>query len=148
MLNEGDAFPSFSLQDQDGNSVANEDLKGQKAVIYFYPKDDTPGCTVEACEFRDLAPTYAGARVIGVSPDNPKSHTKFISKFNLNFTLLADEGHRLAEACGIWVEKMNYGKPYMGVERTTVLLDEEGKVRRVWRKVKPQGHAQEVLTAL
>src|SRR5688572_1143406 len=117
MVNEGEPFPNFSLADQDGNMVTNEDLKGQKTVIYFYPKDDTPGCTVEACEFRDLAPANAGARVIGISPDNQRSHTKFITKFNLNFTLLSDTDHKLAEECGIWVQKFNYGKPYMGVER-------------------------------
>jgi peroxiredoxin Q/BCP len=148
MLKEGDAFPAFSLQDQNGNVVTNADLKGQKTVVYFYPKDDTPGCTVEACEFRDMAPTFAGARVIGVSPDSPKSHTKFIGKFNLNFTLLADIDHELAQACGVWVEKSMYGKKYMGVERSTYLLDESGKIQRIWRKVKPEGHAQEVVSAL
>jgi peroxiredoxin Q/BCP len=148
MLKEGDAFPDFSLQDQNGNVVTNADLKGQKTVVYFYPKDDTPGCTVEACEFRDMAPTFAGARVIGVSPDSPKSHTKFIGKFNLNFTLLADIDHELAQACGVWVEKSMYGKKYMGVERSTFLLDESGNIQRIWRKVKPEGHAQEVVSAL
>lgn len=146
MLKEGDPFPKFSLQDQDGKTVTNADLQGTRAVIYFYPKDDTPGCTVEACEFRDRPP--AGARLIGISPDSPKSHTKFIQKFSLNFTLLADTDHKLAEACGIWVEKMNYGKPYMGVERTTFVLDESGNVSNVWRKVKPQGHAQEVASTI
>ena len=137
MLKEGDAFPAFSLQDQDGNTVSNDDLKGQKAVVYFYPKDDTPGCTVEACEFRDLAPTYSGARLIGVSPDNARSHTKFIGKFNLNFTLLADTEHALAEACGVWVEKSMFDRKYMGVARTTFLLDENGTVLKVWEAVKP-----------
>jgi thioredoxin-dependent peroxiredoxin len=146
MLKEGDPFPPFSLQDQDGNVVSNADLKGEKTVVYFYPKDDTPGCTVEACEFRDLAPTYSGARVIGVSPDSLKSHTKFIGKFNLNFTLLADTEHSLAESCGVWVQKSMYGKSYMGVERSTFLLDENGNIIRIWRKVKPEGHAQEVAT--
>ncbi len=148
MLKEGDPFPSFSLPDQNGNTVTNEDLNGQRSVVYFYPKDDTPGCTVEACEFRDLSPSYAGARVIGVSPDRPKSHTKFISKFNLNFTLLADIDHELSEACGVWIEKSLYGKSYMGVERSTFLLDENGKILKVWRKVTAQGHAQEVASAL
>lgn len=148
MLNEGDQFPAFSLKDQDGNVVTNDDLAGKKTVIYFYPKDDTPGCTKEACEFRDLAPANAGARVIGVSPDNSKSHTKFIAKFGLNFTLLADEDHALADACGIWVEKSMYGKTYWGVERTTYLLDEGGKIEKIWRKVKPEGHAQEVMSVI
>ena len=148
MLKEGAPFPEFELQDQDGHVVTNADLKGQKTVIYFYPKDDTPGCTVEACEFRDLAPLYSGARVIGISPDTPKSHTKFIGKFNLNFTLLADKDHALAEACGIWVEKSMYGKKYMGVERSTFLLDDGGRIAKIWRKVKPDGHAQDVASAL
>lgn len=148
MLKEGDSFPEFSLSDQDGNAVTNADLKGHKSVIYFYPKDDTPGCTVEACEFRDLGPSYPGAKVIGVSPDNAKSHTKFIKKFDLNFPLLADTDHKLAEACGIWVEKSMYGKTYMGVERSTYLLDEEGRIEKIWRKVTPKGHAEEVKAAL
>lgn len=148
VINEGDTFPQFSLPDQNGNLVTNEDLFGQRTIIYFYPKDDTPGCTKEACEFRDLAPANAGARVIGVSPDSAKSHTKFIEKFSLTFTLLADEEHLLAEACGIWVEKSMYGKTYWGVERTTYLLDVHGRVEKVWRKVKPEGHAQEVMGAL
>jgi thioredoxin-dependent peroxiredoxin len=148
MVQEGDAFPEFSLPDQDGNVITNEDLKGQKTVVYFYPKDDTPGCTLEACEFRDLTPSYAGARVIGVSPDSPRSHVKFIGKFNLNFTLLSDEKHKLAESCGSWVEKSMLGRTYMGVERSTFLLDEQGKIVKIWRKVKAQGHAQEVVAAL
>ena len=148
MLKEGDRFPEFSLQDQDGKTVTNADLMGQKTVVYFYPKDDTPGCTVEACEFRDMAPSFPNARVIGVSPDKPRAHVKFIAKFNLNFTLLADTEHKLAEDCGVWVEKSMYGKKYMGVERSTFLLDEEGQVLKIWRKVKPEGHAKEVASAL
>jgi peroxiredoxin Q/BCP len=148
MVQEGDEFPQFSLPDQDGATVTNDDLKGEKTVIYFYPKDDTPGCTLEACEFRDLAPSYSGARVIGVSPDNPRSHVRFIGKFNLNFTLLSDEKHKLAEECGCWVEKSMLGRTYMGVERTTFLLDEQGKITKIWRKVKAQGHAQEVVSAM
>jgi peroxiredoxin Q/BCP len=146
MVNEGDQFPEFSLPDQDGKTITNADLQGQKTVVYFYPKDDTPGCTVEACEFRDIA--IPGARVVGVSPDKPKSHLKFIAKFNLNFTLLADADHKLADACGVWVEKSMYGKKYMGVERSTFLLDEKGRVLKIWRKVKPEGHAKEVASAL
>ena len=148
MLKEGDPFPEFSLQDQDGNVVTNKDLRDRKTVVYFYPKDDTPGCTGEACEFRDLSPAYPGAKVIGVSPDSPKSHTKFIGKFGLNFPLLADVDHHLAEECGIWVEKSMYGKTYMGVERTTYLLDEDGAISKIWRKVKPEGHAEAVAEAL
>ena len=148
MIEEGSSFPDFSLPDQDGNTVSFSDLKGQKAVIYFYPKDDTPGCTVEACEFRDSAPKIAGAKVIGISPDDAKSHRKFVDKFGLNFTLLADEGHALADKLGIWVEKSMYGKKYMGVERTTFLIDTAGKVARIWEKVKVAGHAEEVLQAV
>jgi peroxiredoxin Q/BCP len=148
MIEEGNSFPDFSLPDQDGNLVSLADLKGGKAVIYFYPKDDTPGCTVEACEFRDAAPTIEGARILGVSPDGPKSHRKFVDKFGLNFTLLADADHTLSEAAGVWVEKSMYGKKYMGVDRVTFVLDESGVVTKVFAKVKPQGHAEEVLAAL
>lgn len=148
MIEAGATLPDFSLQDQDGNVLTNKDLLGTKTIVYFYPKDDTSGCTVEACEFRDSIPNFEGAKVIGVSPDSPKSHQKFIAKFGLNFTLLADVDKKLAEACGVWVEKSMYGKKYMGVARTTFLLDEAGKVLRVWKQVKPQGHAAEVLAAL
>ena len=146
MIKEGDLFPAFSLLDQEGNTVSNGDLKGRKTVVYFYPKDDTPGCTKEACEFRDLS--ISGARVIGVSPDTHKSHHKFVEKFSLNFTLLADVGHKLADACGVWVEKTMMGRKYMGVERSTFLLDEDGKVTKIWRQVKAEGHAQEVAGAI
>jgi thioredoxin-dependent peroxiredoxin len=149
MIQEGDQFPDFDLQDQDGNSVSPTDLKGSRAVVYFYPKDDTSGCTAQACEFRDLMPRFEGnAKIIGVSPDDATSHRKFIDKYNLNFTLLADTDHQLAEAVGVWVEKSMYGRSYMGVERTTFLLDENGKVIKVFRKVKPKGHAEEVSAAL
>jgi peroxiredoxin Q/BCP len=148
MIDVGDRFPDFTLQDQDGGSLSLSDLRGSRTVVYFYPKDDTSGCTAEACEFRDAMPDISGARVVGVSPDNVKSHRKFVDKYNLNFTLLADVDHTLAEACGVWVEKSMYGNKYMGVDRTTYLLDEDGIVRHVWRKVKPQGHAAEVQAAL
>lgn len=148
MIEVGQPFPEFSLHDQAGNIVTKGDLLGAKAIVYFYPKDDTSGCTVEACEFRDSLPRFGGARVIGVSPDSPKSHQKFVAKFQLPFTLLADVDKTLAEACGVWVEKSMYGKKYMGVARATFLVDERGIVERVWRQVKPQGHAAEVLGAL
>lgn len=148
MLKEGEPFPEFNLPDQDGNIVTLDDLKGQPTVVYFYPKDDTPGCTVEACELRDAAPRFTGARIVGVSPDASTSHRKFIEKYGLNFTLLADTDHRLAEAVGVWIEKMNYGKKYMGIARTTFLLDENGIVRKVFEKVKPQGHADQILASL
>jgi peroxiredoxin Q/BCP len=147
-MDSGTSFPQFSLPDQDDKIVTNADLQGTKTIIYFYPKDDTSGCTKEACEFRDTLPKFTGARVIGVSPDSSKSHRKFIEKYHLTFTLLADTEHALADACGVWVEKSMYGKTYMGVERSTFLLDEQGKVVRVWRKVKVDGHAKDVLTAI
>lgn len=148
MIEEGQPFPDFNLNDQDGNPVSLASLKGQKTVLYFYPKDDTSGCTAEACEFRDLMPSIKGARIIGVSPDSEKSHRKFIGKYDLNFSLLADVDQTLAKACDIWVEKMMYGKKYMGIERTTYLLDQDGLVAKVWRKVSPVGHAAEVQAAL
>jgi peroxiredoxin Q/BCP len=148
MIEPGTPFPEFALQDQNGNVVTNQDLRGTKTIMYFYPKDDTSGCTVEACEFRDALHRFEGAKVIGVSPDSPKSHAKFVSKFGLNFTLLADVDKNLSDACGVWVEKSMYGKKYMGVARTTFLLDEEGVVLRAWQGVKPAGHAAEVLAAL
>jgi peroxiredoxin Q/BCP len=148
MIDTGDAFPEFELADQDGNIVRKSDLAGKKAIIYFYPKDDTPGCTTEACNFRDAMPDFGDVRILGVSPDSSKSHRKFIDKFSLNFTLLADTEHTLAEAAGVWVEKSMYGKTYMGVERSTFLLDEEGNITMVFRKVKPAGHADQVRQAL
>lgn len=148
MIEPGQPFPAFELQNQDGDTVTNSTLSGKSVVIYFYPKDDTPGCTTEACEFRDVLPNIPGATVIGVSPDSVASHKKFASKFDLNFALLADIEHKLSEACSVWVEKSMYGKTYMGVERTTFILDSAGIVRKVFRKVKPAGHSAEVQSAL
>ncbi len=148
MLQTGDRFPDFQLQDQSGDVVSLGDLAGKPAVIFFYPKDDTSGCTAEACEFRDALPTFPGARVLGVSPDPVKSHRKFVDKYGLNFTLLADPDHALLEAAGVWVEKSMYGRTYMGVARTTFVLDEQGIVKHVFEKVKPQGHAAQVAEAL
>lgn len=148
MVEEGSPFPDFSLPDQDGKTLSLSDLKGQWTAIYFYPKDDTTGCTLEACEFRDRLPSIPGARVVGVSPDDPRSHRKFADKYGLTFTLLADTEQKLANACGVWVEKSMYGRKYMGVERTTFLLDPTANVAKVWRKVKPQGHAAEVAEAI
>jgi peroxiredoxin Q/BCP len=147
MLTVGQKFPDFSLQDQDGNTHTLESLKGKAFVVYFYPKDDTPGCTTEACEFRDAQPQFEGVRVFGVSPDSVKSHKKFAEKFGLNFPLLADTDKHLAEACGVWVEKSMYGKTYMGVARTTFLVDANGLVQHVWEKVTPKAHAADVLSA-
>ena len=148
MLEPGERFPNFSLLDQDDELVTLSDLKGAPAVIYFYPKDDTPGCTAEACEFQERLSDIPGARVLGVSPDSTASHRKFRAKFGLKFSLLADTKRELIEGAELWVEKKLYGKPYMGVDRTTVLLDADGVVQRVWRKVNPKGHADEVLAAL
>lgn len=147
-IEEGSKFPDFSLLNQDGALVTSASLIGEPSVIYFYPKDDTSGCTTEACEFRDRLSDIPGARVFGVSPDSPKSHRKFADKYALPFTLLADTEHELAEACGVWVEKSMYGKKYMGVERTTFILDDQAMVVKVFRKVKPAGHAAEVIAAL
>lgn len=148
MIQEGQPFPDFALKDQQGNVRRLDELRGSPAVIYFYPKDDTPGCTVEACSFRDNLPRFEGVKVFGVSPDSPKSHQKFIDKFGLNFTLLADEDKKLSQDAGVWVEKSMYGKKYMGVERTTFLLDKNGNVQKIWRKVNPEGHTEEVLAEL
>jgi peroxiredoxin Q/BCP len=153
MLQVGDAFPDFSLLNQDAETVTKADIAGAPAVIYFYPKDDTTGCTAEACEFQELAPDFSGeesqgARVVGVSPDSVKSHRKFADKYSLGFTLLADTEQVLANACGVWVEKSMYGKKYMGVERTTFVIDADGIVTAVFNKVKPKGHAKEVLASL
>jgi peroxiredoxin Q/BCP len=148
MLSEGSPFPDFQLNDQDGKPVTKADLLGTRTIVYFYPKDDTSGCTKEACEFRDRLPEVEGVQVFGVSPDDEKSHRKFIDKYQLNFRLLADTEQALAKACGVWVEKSMYGKKYMGVERTTFLVGPDGNIQRIWRKVKPEGHAAEVLAAL
>jgi thioredoxin-dependent peroxiredoxin len=146
----GDAAPSFELKDQQGRSVKLADLAGKSVVLYFYPKDDTPGCTVEACNFRDehSALEKAGAVVLGVSPDDEKSHRRFTEKFNLPFPLLVDEGHRTAEAYGVWGEKQFAGRTYMGVTRATFLIGPDGRIARVWPKVKVEGHVNEVLEAL
>ncbi len=148
MISEGAVFPAFSLPDQDGNILTLDGLKGKPLVFYFYPKDDTSGCTVEACEFRDILPNIPGATVLGVSPDGVKSHRKFADKYNLPFTLLADTEKELCNAVGVWVEKSMYGKKYMGVERTTVVVDANGIVVKVFNKVKPLGHAAEVKAVL
>jgi peroxiredoxin Q/BCP len=150
MLSPGSPAPAFSLPSDEGTTVALKDLKGRKVVLYFYPKDDTSGCTIEACEFRDswAAVRRAGAVVLGVSPDGIASHQKFKRKHELPFTLLADEDHAVAEAYGVWGEKKMYGRKYHGILRTTFILDERGRVARVFNKVKPEGHAAEVLAAL
>jgi peroxiredoxin Q/BCP len=148
MIQEGHPLPEFELQDQNGNTYSNATLKGKKAVLYFYPKDDTSGCTAEACDFRDNLSNFEGVHVFGVSPDTVASHTKFSNKYDLNFPLLADPELQLLNGTGVWVEKSMYGKKYMGVERTTLIVDESGVVRKVFNKVKPKNHSAEVLDAL
>jgi peroxiredoxin Q/BCP len=150
MVGEGDRAPDFALPGDHGATVRLSELKGRPVVLYFYPKDDTSGCTVEACEFRDAMPRFESldALVFGISPDPVESHQRFSGKFDLNFPLLADEDRAVAEAYGVWREKSMYGKTYMGIERSTFLVDEEGVIRRAWRKVIPRGHAAEVAAAL
>ncbi len=148
MLQVGDRVPAFSLADQDGNVVSSSDLIGKRFVVYFYPKDDTPGCTKQACAFRDSFSRFEGVRVLGVSPDSVKSHKKFAEKYSLPFTLLSDEGHKVAEMFGVWVEKSLYGKKYWGNQRSTFLFDEHGIVRAAWEKASPDQNSEEVLAAL
>ena len=150
MLKAGDKAPAFSLQSDTGETVSLKDLKGKRVVLYFYPKDDTSGCTVEACEFRDRWKDVrkTGAVVLGVSPDSIGSHQKFRTKFDLPFPLLADEGHKVAEAYGAWGEKSMYGRTYEGILRTTFVIGKDGRIGRVFQKVRPKGHAAEVLAAL
>lgn len=148
---EGAAAPDFKVLASDGKTVSLKDYKGKKSIVlYFYPKDDTPGCTVEACEFRDGIKKIEklDAVVLGVSPDGLKAHTKFIEKFGLPFLLLADEDKEICKAYGVWVKKSMYGREYMGVARTTFVIGKDGKVKKVFEKVKPAGHAEEVMEAL
>ena len=148
-LREGEPAPSFDLPGSGDARVSLAALAGHKVVLYFYPKDDTSGCTLEAQEFNALLPAFAevGARVIGLSPDPVDSHDRFCGKHGLSFPLASDEGKATLEAYGVWVEKSMYGRRYMGVERTTVLVDRDGRVSRIWPKVKVPGHAEEVLEA-
>lgn len=146
----GDVAPDFTLQDNKGETVALADLRGKTVVLFFYPKADTPGCTVEACSFRDAKASYdeAGVVILGISPDTVKSQDRFAEKFEFPYRLLADHDHAVAEAYGVWAEKSMYGKKYMGVERSTFLIDKSGKLVNSWRKVKVPGHAEEVLAAV
>lgn len=150
MLQVGDKAPDFTASMDDGSSVKLSRLKGRLVVLYFYPKDDTSGCTTEAKDFTALADDFAGAgaTVIGISPDSVAQHVKFKAKHDLSVALAADEDKSIAEAYGVWVEKSMYGRKYMGVERTTVLVDTKGKIARLWPKVKVPGHAAEVLAAV
>jgi len=150
VIKEGDKLPDFSLPADDGTVVTRDSLRGTNTVLYFYPKDDTSGCTKEACDFRDAFPRFGktDAQVIGVSPDRVASHQKFKKKYALPFRLLADEDHKLADQFGVWKEKSMYGRTYMGIERTTVLLDRNGRVARIFPKVRVPGHVEEVEAAL
>ena len=149
MLKEGTNAPAFKTTDQNGETVSLKDLRGQKVVLYFYPKDDTPGCTKEACGFRDALADYdrANVAVLGISPDEGKDVTKFSEKFHLNFPRLADADHAVAEKYGAWQQKSMYGKKYMGINRTTFLIDEQGKIAKIFDKVNVSEHADEVLEA-
>ena len=150
MLNEGDKAPSFNMPTNKGENVSLSKLKGEKIVLYFYPRDDTPGCTKEACGFRDDLSKYkrAGAVVIGVSRDSVESHEKFVKKFDLNFMLASDKEGDVCEKYDAWRMKNMYGKEYMGIGRSTFLIDTKGKINKIWPKVKVDGHVDEVLKAV
>ena len=150
MVEEGAPAPDFELASDEGETVTLSALRGKPVVLYFYPKDDTPGCTTEACEFRDAYDRFRkqGVEILGVSPDTEASHQKFKSKYELPFPLLADPDHRAAEAYGVWKEKRNYGKTYMGIERSTFVIDADGKVAKAMRGIRPAGHAAKVLETL
>jgi peroxiredoxin Q/BCP len=145
----GDKAPDFTLATDGGGTVSLKKLKGRKVIVYFYPKDDTPGCTTEACGFRDAMAAFrrAGAGVVGISRDSVARHDSFKAKYDLPFTLAADGDGAVCEAYGVWVEKSNYGRKYMGIERSTFLIDENGTIARVWRKVRVKGHVEDVLQA-
>jgi thioredoxin-dependent peroxiredoxin len=149
-LKIGDTAPAFSVPDDTGNTVKLTDFKGQKLVIYFYPKDDTPGCTTESCAFRDNFQDFKklNVAIVGISKDSPASHVKFKKKFDLNFPLLSDENGTMCEDYGVWGEKSMYGKKYMGIERSTFLIDEHGKIAALWAKVSVDGHVEDVRAAL
>jgi thioredoxin-dependent peroxiredoxin len=150
VIEEGKPAPTFTLESDSGEQVSLESFRGQPVVLYFYPKDDTPGCTAQASGIRDAWGEFrrSGAVVLGVSPDSTESHVQFRDKYDLPFTLLADEDHSVSEAYGTWVEKEFGGKKYMGVERSTFVIDEDGNVAKVMRRVKPDTHADEVLAVL
>ena len=149
-LKEGDNAPAFSASTNGGGNLSLSDLKGKHVILYFYPKDDTPGCTKEACAFRDHFTEFKkrGAVVLGVSTDPVKAHDKFVEKYKLPFTLLADEDHKIVEAYGVWGQKTFMGRKYMGTHRVTFLIGPDGKIQKIWPTVKPEEHAEEVLAAL
>jgi peroxiredoxin Q/BCP len=149
-LKEGDKAPEFSVNTSGGGKISLSDYLGKNVILYFYPKDDTPGCTKEACAFRDHFADFkkAGAIIFGVSPDSVKSHDKFVEKFKLPFTLLADEDKQIVEAYGVWGEKSFMGRKYLGTHRVTFLIGPDGHIKKIWPQVKPDEHAAEVLAAL
>lgn len=149
-LQVGDAAPDFTMPTDDGSEIMLSALRGKKVVLYFYPKDDTPGCTVEACSFRDNLPDFKGvnAEIIGVSRDDTASHQRFRDKFGLNFTLASDTTGKVTEDYGVWTEKSMYGKTFMGIQRATFLIDENGKIAHIWPKVSVDGHSAEVMAAI
>ena len=150
MPEEGKKAPDFKLTDQNEKTISLSDYKGKNVILYFYPKDDTSGCTKEACSFRDDFPKFkkVDAVILGVSPDSVESHKKFVKKYNLNFSLLADENKEVIKKYDVWKEKSLYGRKYMGVERTTYIIDPEGKIKKIFRKVKVDEHNIEVMEAL
>jgi peroxiredoxin Q/BCP len=150
MIEVGKTPPDFTLLTDEGTPLTLSALRGRNVVLYFYPRADTPGCTIESCEFRDAFPRFEGrdAVILGISPDTVADQAKFKKKFDLPFTLLADADHAVAEQYGVWKEKKNYGKTYMGVDRTTFLIGPDGRVTHIFEKVKPQGHAAEVEAAI
>ena len=150
MIEEGKKAPGFKLKNQVGKTISLSEYKGKNVVLYFYPKDNTSGCTKEACNFRDEFPKFKNidAVILGVSPDSVSSHKKFAEKYDLPFDLLSDEGKNVLETYGVWKEKSMYGRKYMGVERTTVVIDENGKIKKIFPKVKVDGHNKEILNIL
>ena len=149
-LNIGDKAPHFNLRDQNGINISLSSLKGNRVILFFYPKDDTPGCTIEVCNFRDDFSQYTdiNAIILGVSPDGEESHRKFIKKFDLPFSLLCDEDHSVAEKYGAWGEKNMYGRKYMGIIRTTVQIDRDGTIEKIYEKVRPKNHSKDILETL
>ncbi len=149
-ISAGNPAPNFTLPDANGQNHSLSDYLGSPVVVYFYPKDDTPGCTKEACGFRDDYSAYqtAGVKILGISPDDSKSHTKFISKYDLPFTLLADTDHEVVKLYGVWGKKKSFGREYEGVLRTTFLIGADGNIIKVFKKVKPANHSQEILAVL
>jgi peroxiredoxin Q/BCP len=148
MTQEGSAAPNIKLLNQDGDTVALSSFKGRKVLIYFYPKADTPGCTTQSCALRDIAEEIGDTVIIGISPDAPAKLKKFDDKYSLGFTLLSDEDHAVAEQFGVWVEKSMYGRKYMGVQRSSFLIDEKGRIERAWPKISPKYTPTQLLKAL